>query len=209
MAAKKKKITFPDLSSFGIEVKNLSALSGPWQKFFARLPEIDSKNPEEWEAFHFVSYFLRRYYSAYNIPYALSYQGPPLSCFEIKMMKKVFTLLNTTNSNTVKQYIDWLFDNMAINKNMQFKGITIFLTGSFANAFLQEKRKKEKITKHSSLPTEYVKLADECDLSISTYGDVEFILNSTKSSSEPNENCLAFIQKLKAYSFDFDVLKGL
>jgi len=209
MAGKKKTIMFPDLSLFGIETKNLNALSVPWQKFFARLPEIDLKDLSEWEAFHFVAYFLRRYYSTYNIPYALSYKGAPLSCFEIMVMKKVLTLLNTTNAGVIKEYIDWMFESVAEKKNLQVKGITIFLTNSFANQFLQEKKKKNKITKHTSLPQEYIKIADECGISTNTYGDIAFVINATKNSLEPDESCLNFIQKLKAYSFDFDTLKGL
>lgn len=205
----KDKLSFPDLSSFGIETENLKSLSKPWQKFFIRLIEIDSKPTNEWTEYHVLSYFLRKYYQAYQIPYALTFGGAPLSCQEIKILKKVYTLLSTTDQRKVKAYIDWMFEDVVSKKKFQIKGITTLLANSFANEFLRFYKKQNAITKHSELPQEYQKLADECNISVSTYGDLLFILNSMKASEETNEDCKQFVQKLKMHSFDFDALKGI
>ena len=205
----KETLSFPDLSSFGIATDNLKSLSKPWQKFFIRLTEIDSKSISEWTEYHILSYFLRKYYGAYGIPYALTYNGAPLSCQEIKIIKKIYTLLSTTDQRKVKAYIDWMFEDIVSKKKFQIKGITVLLGNAFANDFLRFYKKQNAITKHSELPQEYQKLAEESGLTISTYGDLLFILNSMKTSEEPNEDCKQFVQKLKMHSFDFDTLKGL
>jgi len=205
----KKSLSFPDLSSFGIATENLKSLSKPWQKFFARLTEIDSKPLDEWIEYHFLSYFLRKYYNAYKIPYALTYNGAPLSCLEIKLIKKVYTLLSTTDQRKVKAYIDWMFEDIVSKKKFEIKGISVLLGNSFANDFLRWYKKQNTITKYSSLEEEYKNIADECSVPISTYGDLQFVINSTKLSDEPSQDCLNLIQKLKMHSFDFDILKNL
>jgi hypothetical protein len=205
----KETLSFPDLSSFGIATDNLKSLSKPWQKFFIRLVEIDSKPINEWNEYHILSYFLRKYYEAYHIPYALTYAGAPLSCQEIKLLKKIYTLLSTTDQRKVKAYVDWMFEDVVSKKKFQIKGITVLLGNSFANDFLRFYKKQNTVTKQTELPQEYKKLAEESDMSVSTYGDLLFVLNSMKTSEEPNEDCKLFVQKLKMHSFDFDVLKGL
>jgi hypothetical protein len=209
----KEILSFPNLSSFGIATDNLKSLSKPWQKFFIRLVEIDSKPINKWNEYHILSYFLRKYYEAYQIPYALTYAGAPLSCTEIKLLKKVYTLLSTTDQRKVKAYIDWMFEDIVSKKKFQIKGITVLLGNSFANEFLRFYKKQNSITKQTELPDEYKNLADECGLTIDTYGSLLFVMNALKNTTDPNEDFMPeskqFIQKLKMHSFDFDVLKGL
>lgn len=209
----KETLSFPDLSSFGIATDNLKSLSKPWQKFFIRLTEIDSKPISEWNEYHILSYFLRKYYEAYQIPYALTYAGAPLSCQEIKLLKKVYTLLSTTDQRKVKAYVDWMFEDVVLKKKFQIKGITVLLGNSFANDFLRFYKKQNTTTKQTELPQEYQKLADECGLTVDTYGSLLFVVNALKNTTDSNEDFMPeskqFIQKLKMHSFDFDTLKGL
>ena len=204
----KKPVEFPDLSAWGIQVTTLIGLSRPWQKFFAKLPEVDVLPPEQWKEFHLLSYFLKRFYQKYSFACALSFKGSPLNCMEIGILRKLTAMLNASNGSAVKDYIDWVYDNKIDQKFVIQKVSFLLLTG-LQNQFLGQKKKKQEITRSTPLPEVYANLATNIGIPIETYGDLLLMIQMINSGEELDESFKDFYKQLEAYCFNFDSLKEI
>lgn len=207
----KDQLLFPDISAWGFEPKTLLGLSRPWQKLFARLPEINSLPINEWKPFHLLSHFLYKFNQEYKHPYALSFKGSPLNCEEIVLIKRMMAVLSTDNFVTLKAYIDWFFDTKVVQRKFELKKISVLLTPGFGNEFLALKRKKDTVTKTSKLPAHLLKVAEELFIPVETYGDLSFIVEMVKKEPEREsyKQYKMLMNKFEAFSFDFGVLEKI
>ena len=110
--------------------------------------------------------------------------------------------------NTVKKYIDWVFDYKIRPKNMKIKSLAFFGTPGLGNEFYFYKKESEKITRNKELPLEYKEAAERLNMSMSTYGDLAF----AKMALDKNPNRIKIkelFDKLYLEGFEVEKLKDL
>lgn len=149
-------------------------LSKPWRNFLAKFQEIETLKTSKWKEVHYLAYLTKRYEEFYGHKYALSFKGPPGKCTEIVFVKKMCAMLGTTNSRTIRSYIDWVFDEKIIPKKMKIKTLAFFMTPGLGNEFHMYWKKKNTIEKTTELPVEYKEVVDNLGLPLNTYGDLAF-----------------------------------
>lgn len=186
-------------------------LSKPWQKFLAKFDEINTLTIDKWKEPHLLGYFCQRYQKCYEQKFALSFRGAPSKCNEIYMMKKTMAMLDTTNIETVRDYIDWVFDVKIIPNQIKIRSIGFLTTPGFGNEFNQYRKKKQKIVKSTELPTKYQSIINDLDLQANTYGDLAFIKMALDQSpnSVAMEPYKLLFTKLVALDFETEVLNTL
>ncbi len=193
------------------EINTLSLLSKPWQKFFAKFQEIETVKNSQWKEIHQLSYLTKRYENYYGRKFVFSLTGAPSKCTEIVMMKKMSAMLQTTNARTIREYIDWVFDNKIIPGSLQIRSLGYFMTPGLGNEFYFFLKKKNKIDKSTELPKEYQEIANNLELPVTTYGDLAFVKHALEE--EPNNETRAPYKELfsQLYSIGFDpvILKDM
>ena len=182
-----------------------------WQNFFKKFDEIDEKKVSKWKEVHQLSHFSRRYEDLYGRRYAFSLRGRPGNCTEIVFIKKIGAMLSTSNQKTIKEYIDWVFDNKIIPKNKKIKKLSFFMVDGFGNEFLAFKENQKRVERSTELPADYLSLIESMGLSAYTYGDLEFIRMSVNQNPDDESKLIyrKLLDKLYAVGLDNKLLDNL
>lgn len=182
-----------------------------WQNFFKKFDEIEDKKVSQWKEVHQLSHFSQRYEDLYGRRYAFSLRGSPSKCTEIVFIKKIGAMLGTSNQRTIKEYIDWVFDEKIIPKKRRIQKLSFFMTIGFGNEFLAYKEDQKRVERSTELPPDYLSLIESMDICAATYGDLAFIRQSINQN--PNdENKLIYkklLDKLYAIGLDNKILDTL
>lgn len=188
-----------------------SLLTKPWQKFLTKLSDLDITKLSQWKETQLLGYICRRYETLYGQKYALSYRGAPSKCPEIHMVRKIMAMLGTTNAKIVSLYIDWVFDNKIIPKNMKIRTLGLFNVPGFGNEFKQYRSNLNKIDKTTALPPEYKQVADIMEIPVSTYGDLAFVRLALEQSPDAESRVpyKRLFNTLVTLGFETAVLDGM
>ncbi|HVI43050.1 MAG TPA: hypothetical protein VM577_20780 [Anaerovoracaceae bacterium] len=188
-----------------------SLLSKPWRNFFDKFAEIDQLKNSKWKEIHQLAYICRRYEQYYGRKFSFSLKNAPSKCPEIVLVKKMCAMLGTTNARTIREYIDWIFDEKIIPKDMKIRSLAFFMTPGLGNEFFIKRVEKNKIDKTTELPNEYKEVVDSLGLPVSTYGDLAFAKCALEEApnSESRAPYRQLFDKLAAMGFDSMVLNGL
>jgi hypothetical protein len=187
------------------QIENLQ-LSKPWRKFFDRFKEIDDLKVSRWKEIHFLAYTCRLYKKHHGVPFYVSMKNPPSRCFDVKIWRKVQENLNTNNPHTMKEYIDWVFEN----KKVKFKALPFFLTQGFVNSFYHDRAAKiNDIKRSTNLPQSYIDTGKFFNIDVETYGDLAFIQLSVEQNTDKTSNYFIFMQNLEVLGLDLNKLKDL
>lgn len=184
-------------------------LSKPWQKFFQKFDELDEMKVSKWKDVHVLAYICKRYEKQYGHKFAVTIKGAPTKSPDMYMVKKIRAMLGTTNMQTVKDYIDWVFENKIIAKRTRFKKIGFFVTSAFINDFNFIKKKKAEITRSTEVPGVYKHIASELGIDISTYGDLAFIQIAIERKEDPRSPQFILIKNLELLGLDINKIKEL
>jgi len=190
---------------------SLEFVSKPWLKFFKKFNEIDDLKVSKWQPLHQLAHFDRRFREHFGKNFVYSFSGPPSKCKEIVLIKKIYAMLATTNSRTVKEYIDWVFDAKIIAKNMSIRSLAYFITSDIGNEFHAYRKEKARITRSTELPDQFKSIINEFDIPASTYGELAFI----KDALDKNLNIgnidryKDMFFKLETYGFEPNTLINL
>lgn len=191
-----------------MEENYLAGLSKPWQKFFKRFDEIDSLKVSEWKEVHILAYICKKFEERFDRKFAITIKGAPSKCSEIYLVKRIGAMLATTNKNTIKEYIDYIYE-YKVKKN-PFRTIGFFIVSGFANEFLQYKAKKTKeFDRSTEVPEVYKTIAQELGLTIKTYGDLAFIQMSLDRSEDKESNYYILMGNLELMGLDLNRLRIL
>lgn len=190
---------------------NTENLSKPYQRFFQRFDEIKTLATAYWKDIHFLAYFAQKYMEHYQTSYCFSLRGPPLKCTEIVLIKKMCSMLQTSNPLKIKGYIDWVFAQKIAPNKLKIKTIAYFMTPGLGNEFNFYWEEKRKITKNTPLPNEYLDLANKYNLSLTNYNDLLFIHSALQqdSESESRQPYKQYMFELKGLGFDSEILEKL
>ena len=189
--------------------EHLKDLPKCWQNFFNKFKEIDTLKVSKWKPVHHLGYLSKRYEETYGKKYAFSLQKVPSKSSEVFLIKKIGAMLCTTNQRTIKEYIDWVFDEKIIPKNKKIRSLAFFISLGLGNEFNLVREQRKIITRDTPLPNEYKKVAEEMGISIDTYGDVAFIKQALDISSSGREDYLSMYKKLLMYGFEPSLLEDI
>lgn len=178
-----------------------SLLTKPWQKFLAKMDEVDTSPPESWKEIQLLGYFIKRFETHFKKQFALSFKGAPSKCAEIFVIKKTMAMLRQTDPIFIKDYIDWIFDKKIIPSSIAIRTIGFLITPGFGNEYLTYREKNTRITRSTPLPEAYQQIAQKLDLSVSTYGELIFAkmaleADPTRESLAPYLSLFTYLERL-------------
>lgn len=187
----------------------LKLLSKPWQKFFKKFAQIEILSVSEWKPVHQLAYFTVRYQRHFGARFSLSLNGAPCKCSEVFLVNKISGMLGTSNQKTIKEYIDWVFDNKIIPNNKKIRSIGFLANSKFCNEFNTYFVEKNRIYRHTELPVEYKQIAQSLNIPVNTFGDLAFAKSAIDLGSD--QNCLyqSFFHELYKIGFEFDMIQSL
>ena len=182
-----------------------------WISFFKKFDEIGKVPIPKWKPIHHLSYFTQRYEDVYGKRFSFALDGQPSRCKEIFMIKKIMAILGTSNQKTVKDYIDWVFDNKVISVNRKVRSIGFFANASFCNEFHLSMIEKNKIKRGTPLPTNYQIVVDILNLPINTYGDLAFAKRALDEApdSESRNIYRYLFKELYRVGFEYSMLEEI
>jgi len=182
-----------------------------WENFFKKMNSYKDLPVEEWKEYQILGYLVSRLELHLQRKFAFSLTGQPSKCKEIFFIKKMIYSLDTKDAETVKQYIDWVFDKKIIPGKVKIRTLAYFHNSSFTNQFLDEIKKSKQITRTTPLPEEYKTIVDFFKAPAETFGDLAFVKKVIESN--PNdEDSLIFkkmFSNLISIGFKEDSLKDL
>lgn len=182
----------------------------PWRKFKERLDTYDSVPLKDWKHDQFLGHIFKRYETQFGTDFVLSYSGPPSKCSEIYCVKRMTTTLGTEDPETVKAFIDWMFDEQIIAKKMQIHSLAFFFTANLIKAFKAQYFKKKKITRASQLTQSLESIINSFGITdIVTYGDLAFAKMATDMNPEDYKEYNNLFNHLNELGFDMTILENL
>jgi hypothetical protein len=191
--------------------KYLALLSKPWQKFFKKFTEIDEVPNSEWKPVHQVAHFSRRYKDHYGKRFAFSVRGAPSRCPEIYMIKRISAMLGTTNQMTIRNYVDWVFDNKIIKNDKKIRALGFLANPQYGNEFHLAMSAAKKIDRTTELPDTYKTIAEQLDVPVNTFGDLAFAKGALDNdpTNESVEVYHQLFRELYRVGFEFSMIKDL
>jgi predicted acetyltransferase len=213
MATRKKAVVEPKVT----KIKKISGLKEDgtpnafWQKFKCKLALYDSDDISKWQEYHFLGHILKRYKDYMGIEFTLSYSRGPTQCPEMFCIKRMIAFLGVGDNKTIKDYIDFVFDQYIIPRKVPVTSIGYFFTTEFIFQFKKRFSKAARITRSTQLPTDYKSVVNSLSLDVCTYGDLAFAKLAIEN--DPNSSEIAIYIKmfdeLKNIGFDDGVLGRL
>jgi hypothetical protein len=198
-----------DIDKLNLERQtSLEFLSKHWKNFFNKFNDIETLKISQWKPVHLLAYFDKRYREHYNKNFAYTFRGAPSKCTEMVLIKKMCAMLATTNMRIVKEYIDWVFDNKIIPKNMKIRSLAFFGAHGLGNEFFMQKAEKEKIERNTLLPEDYKTIAEQVGIPADTFGDLAFIKMAQKSNTN-SAIYDEFFSKLYSVGFEDEMIKDI
>jgi hypothetical protein len=187
----------------------LTGLSKPWQKFFKRFEEIETRKVSQWGDVHVLAYICKRFEQHYGRKFSVTIKNAPTKSPDIRLIKCMMAMLGTTNMYVIKEYVDWVYDKKIIPQKKNIRTLAFFMTQGLGNEFYFEKEKNNKITRSSALPDEYKSLAVSIGVNVNTYGELAFIKKALDQApdSESRAPYRKLFLHLKSLGFNESMLE--
>lgn len=188
-------------------------LSGPYQRLFLLIKDVESIDVKEWTIMHSLAYICKKYNEKFNSEYIFSYQDSPSRSYEYKLCNRLWSMLGAKacEGYKVKEYIDWFYENYN-SKSQKFRSIGALAKAELVSKFLSFKEKSKIPEMYSDLPEEIkIIINDFNELQyIKTFGDLLFLKISFDENPENLPKCtIDLFQKLNSKEFDLSVLDRL
>lgn len=181
-----------------------------WVSFFARINAISDANVDEWTNLDFLAYFGFRFKKHFGRQYSFdTAKRSPSSSSDVFFVSKLANLLQTTNPNKIKNYIDWVFDHKVIRNNRKITSFGYFINNNLCNEYFNFAQKRDKTTKSTELPKEYQEVINLLNLSVGTWGDLLFVKQAVDANPIGREEYQKMFNELYKIGFEFNMLEGL
>lgn len=201
-------------------VKNIRKVSGLkadgapnayWRRFEERLENFESIQISDWKEEEILGYLLKRFRDHYGINFSLSYTGPPSKCPEMYCIRRTMKTIGTQKGWIMKDYIDWVFDTIIIPQRAKIESLGYFFTQKICNRFKASFQERQKVTRSTVLPPDYVSIAQESEMFLQTYGDLAFAKMAIDNdpSREDAQSIRALFAQLESMGFNPVVLDYL
>jgi hypothetical protein len=176
-----------------------------WKQFFAKFPEIETLDVEQWKPVHILAYFCKKYQDQYGVKYQFKFNSPtPLKSFEVFQVKKMAMLLSSS-PKILKEYIDWVYLNKVVKAKRRLTSISFMtnegVTGEYKMNVLLAGKKNLNVDRTTPLPTKYVDVFQDIGISVSSYGDLAFL-----NQMEPTPELTSAFERINDLGFDKEIL---
>lgn len=177
-----------------------------YQQFFAKFPEIETLDVNEWKPVHILAYFCKKYQEQYNTKYTFKFNSPsPLKCFEVFQVKRMAMLLSS-NPLILKEYIDWVYQTKVVQAKRRLTSISFATNEGVIQEYkmnvLLAGKKNLNVDRSTPLPSKYQQAFEEAGVTIKTYGELCFVSQMDPMSFE----LIVAFEKLEQLGFDKEVL---
>ncbi|MCK9567816.1 hypothetical protein M0R72_02550 [Candidatus Pacearchaeota archaeon] len=211
--APRKKAVEPKVTKVQ-KISGLKADGTPnafWQKFKAKLALYASDDISQWQEYHFLGHILKRYKDHMGIEFTLSYSRAPAKCSEMFCIKRMIAFLGVEDKQTIKDYIDFVFDQYIIPKKVSVTSIGYFFTTEFIFQFKKMFSKDSRISRSTQLPADYKSVVSSLNIDVCTYGDLAFAKLAIENDPNGSEVAIyiRMFDELKNIGFDDGVLGRL
>jgi len=180
-----------------------------WVNFFKKFDQIEDLPLDEWKTHHLLAHFSKRYQNHFGKRFSFTIKGRPSSCKEVYQINHLMAVLGTSNQETVKNYIDWMFDTKIIPTKRKLRSIGFLSTADFCNEFKLIVQAKKKIDRTTELPPDYKQIVDDLDLPVNTFGDLAFAKQALDVNSDGKKVYEQMFNKLYAVGFNIQMLQNL
>lgn len=172
-----------------------------WENFFNKIIQFKDKDIYDWNEYDILGYLVNKYETTFNRKYSFSFNTKaPSKCSEIYFVKCIFAQIGK-KTELIKEYIDWVFENEVVKKRKNITTFAIFKTPGISNKFLGIIKERNKVTRTTPLPEEYLMIINKLDLPLQTYGDLEFVRQTLVANTED--------QSLEKYRSLYNILINL
>jgi hypothetical protein len=196
------------------KIKGLNQDGSPnasWRKFKIRLDNYTDTPEDEWDEYYFLGHILKRYKDYMGTEFPLSYKSAPSKSQELYCVKRMIATLSVQDKQTIKNYIDFVYDTYILPKKVAVTSLAYFFTVNFIFDFKSKYRKDTKITRNTQLPPNCKEVINNLSLDVCTYGDLAFA--KLALDNDPKNDALEVYSKmfeeLKNTGFDTGVLERL
>lgn len=182
-----------------------------WRRFKERLTNFESIPINEWAEEEMLGYLLKRFNDHYGIEFSLSYSGPPSKCPEMYCIRRIMENVGTKKGWIMKEYIDWVFDSIIIPQKTKVESLGYFFNQKICNRFKGVFRERQKITRSTALPNDFIIAAQNNGFDIQCYGDLAFMKMAV--DNDPNRTdaftIRTLLQQLESMGFNTAILNSL
>ena len=157
-----------------------------YKKFFLKFKEIETVAVDQWTVTHLLGFFCKLYQDHYNAEYKFKYNTTaPSKCFEVFQVKKLGQNLST-NPSLLKKYIEWAFKEKVKSAKRKVTSIAFLshetLVNEYKLKYLAGELKTQKVDRTTAVPQEFSNIIKKYNYSISTYGELAFLLQIEEES---------------------------
>lgn len=182
---------------------NNTELSKPYQAFFGKFAEIDTLEVSQWKSVHLIAHMARRYKDFYGIDYTFRLNSTaPGKCYEMYQMGKL-TQMITKDPTILKAYIDWVWQKKVIERKKRITSFALFVDANVVNEYKWQIIDNQ-IDRTTPLPTNILTLAQATDITIKSFGDLAFILQSKETKYDEG-----FWNELQKAGLDIKMLERI
>lgn len=167
-------------------IKFEDAPNEAYKKFFEKFKEIDSLPVKDWSVTHLIGHFCKLYRDHYNCNYKFKYNTTaPSKCFEVFQVKKLGQNLSS-DPVLLKKYIEWAFKEKVRIAKRKITSIAFLaheiLVSEYKMKYLAGELQGQKIDRTTEIPEEFMQVIRKYNYSISTYGELSFLLQIEEES---------------------------
>ena len=181
---------------------NNSELPIAYQKFFQQFPEIETLEVSQWKTPHLLGYIAKKYKEHYNIDFTFRMNASaPSKAYECVQIAKLKQMISS-DPQTLKDYIDWVFEKKIIERKKRIVTLAIFIDVENIN-FYKWNMVNAMPDRTTPLPTNILVICQSYDPTVKTYGDLAFM---QQAYNTPYSNLML---KLEKANFDISILKKI
>lgn len=188
-------------------LKKDGTINAHWTKFKIRLENYSDTPIANWKPENVLGYILKTYKDKFGIEYTLSLSGAPSRCPEMYCVKRMLAILNCTDHEITKLYIDWVIKSVD-----SIKSLALFFHRNMVDRFKNDHRdmfRSTIIARSTVLPNHYLSVAQEFDVAVSTYGDLAFAKMAVDNNPGNYPNYALCLRKIQEMGFNLSVLETL
>lgn len=157
-----------------------------YKKFFLKFKEVETLPTNEWSVTHLIGYFCKLYLDHYNVNYKFKYNTTaPSKCFEVFQVKKLGQNLSG-DAVLLKRYIEWAFKEKVKSAKRKITSIAFLshetLVNEYKLKYLAGDLQDQKMDRATNIPEEFMQIIKKYNYSISTYGELSFLLQIEEDS---------------------------
>ena len=170
-----------------------------WEKFFGKFIDIETLNVKDWNATHLIAYFAKKYKAHYGMDYTFRFNSTaPGKSYEVFQINKLASMLSADPTILVA-YIDWFFAKKILIRKKKITSMSFLTDANTVNDYKNNHlmiNKNSSIDRSTILPPNYTEVVRKFSNSISTYGDLSFVVKCMENGNATDDKYKEMLEEL-------------